>query len=224
MLSITARSRRLTPVRGNLSNKSLASVVPPDLLVKDSEYIETHLVAVPNQIARDFLKVYETVSPWIVPRSAIRVAHDEEFVLFAVTTFKKYSQEFVHKCREQKWIPRDYKFKEGGREAEMKEVDKVSKEERKLWGEVLRIARTNWGEAVMAWIHVLALRVFVETVLRYGLPLSFVCGLVKVTTPNGRRWERRLILCTDNTQTGEEGSYFSRPIIFVPGWKCAWTR
>ena len=155
-------------------------MVPPDIIIKDSEYIETHLVAVPSQLVKEFPKIYETISPWVVPRSAVKVDSDEEFTLFAVTTFKKYGQEFIHKCREQKWTPRDYKFKEGGKEAEAKEVEKVSKEERKLWGEVLRIARTYWGEAVMAWIHVLALRVFVETVLRYGLPLSFVCGLVKV--------------------------------------------
>ena len=116
----------------------------------------------------------------MVPRSAQRIDADDEFTLYAVTTFKKYSQEFVHKCREQKWIPRDFKYKEGGREAEEKEVEKVAKEEKKLWGEALRLGRTGWGEAVMAWVHVLALRVFVETVLRYGLPLAFVCGLVKV--------------------------------------------
>jgi V-type H+-transporting ATPase subunit C len=126
------------------------------------------------------MKHYETLSSWIVPRSAVKVDSDSEFTLYAVTLFKKYAQEFIHKCREQKWTPRDYKFKEGSREEEQKELDKLSKEERKLWGETLRLCRTNWGEAVMAWIHVLTLRVFVETVLRYGLPLSFVCGLVKV--------------------------------------------
>lgn len=115
-----------------------------------------------------------------MPRSAQKIDSDDEFTLFAVTTFKKHSAEFIHKCREQKWTPRDYKFREGGKEDERKELEKATKEERKLWGEVLRVARTNWGEAVMAWVHVLALRVFVETVLRYGLPLSFVCGLIKV--------------------------------------------
>ena len=59
-------------------------------------------------------------------------------------------------------------------------MDKTAKDEKKVWGEALRLGRTAWGEAVMAWVHVLALRVFVETVLRYGLPLSFVCGLVRV--------------------------------------------
>ena len=116
----------------------------------------------------------------VVPRSAQPIDSDDEFTLYAVTTFKKHSQEFIHKCRESKWTPRDYKYKEGGREEEQKEADRVAKDERKVWGEALRLGRAAWGETVMAWMHVLALRVFVETVLRYGLPLSFVCGLVRV--------------------------------------------
>lgn len=171
--------------RGNLATRSLASVVPPSLLVQDSEYLETHLIAVPNVQVKDFLKNYETlIDHWIVPRSATQVDADSEYTLFTVTTFKKYSQEFLHKVREQKWTPRDFKYKEGGNEAEKKELDKTSKEERRLWGETLRLARTSYSEAVEDWIHVLALRVFVETVLRYGLPLSFVCGVAQVSLPS----------------------------------------
>ncbi|MCJ1259897.1 Vacuolar ATP synthase subunit C [Lignoscripta atroalba] len=166
---------------GNLSNKSLTAIVDPSLIIQDSEYLETHLVAVPNQQIKDFLKSYETVSPMIVPRSGLLIDSDEEFTLYAVTTFKKHSQEFIHKCREHRWTPREFERKEGGNEEEKKEIDKVSKDEKKLWGVALRLGRTGWGEAVMAYIHVLALRVFVETVLRYGLPLQFVCGLVQTT-------------------------------------------
>lgn len=121
----------------------------------------------------------------VVPRSAQQIRSDDEFTLYAVTTFKRHSQEFIHKCRESKWTPRDYKYQDGGREAEQQEVERVGKEERKIWGEALRLGRTAWGEAVMAWVHVMALRVFVETVLRYGLPLSFVCGLVQVCAGQG---------------------------------------
>lgn len=116
----------------------------------------------------------------VVPRSSIEVTHDDEFTLYAVTTFKKHSAEFQHKCRENKWTPRDYKYVEGGKEEERKEIERVSKEDRKVWGEALRLGRTGWSESVMIWIHILTLRVFVETVLRYGLPLDFVCGLIKV--------------------------------------------
>ena len=150
------------------------------MLVQSSEYLETHLLAVPNPLNKEFLKGYETVAPMVVPRSAFRLMADDEYTLYAVTSFKKHSLEFIHKCRERRWTPRDYKYVEGGREEEQKEMDRVGRDERKLWGEVLRMARTGWGDAVMVWIHVLALRVFVETVLRYGLPLEYVCGLVKV--------------------------------------------
>lgn len=147
-------------------------------MIQDSEYLETHLVAVPKQLTKDFLKSYETLAPFVVPRSANVIDSDDEYTLYAVTTFKKHGADFVHKCRERKWTPRDFKFREGGKEEERKEMEKVQKDERKVWGEALMLGRTAWGEAVMAWIHVLALRVFVETVLRYGLPLRFVCGLV----------------------------------------------
>lgn len=157
-------------------------VVDPKLLIQDSEYLETHLVAVPNNSKKDFMKSYETLAPMVVPRSATEVASDDEFTLYTVTTFKKHSAEFVHKCRESKWTPRDFKYKEGGREEEKKELEKVGKDERKVWGEALRLGRTGWSESVMIWIHVLTLRTFVETVLRYGLPLDYVSALVKVRT------------------------------------------
>ena len=64
----------------------------------------------------------------IVPRSAIEVDKDDEYSLYAVTTFKKHSHDFIHKCRELKWTPRDFTYREGGREEERKEVDKVGRE------------------------------------------------------------------------------------------------
>ncbi|RDA85996.1 hypothetical protein CP532_4860 [Ophiocordyceps camponoti-leonardi (nom. inval.)] len=176
--NLAAIQRRQT---GNLSTKSLTSVVDPKLLVQDSEYIETHLIAVPKTVGKEFLKTYETLSPMVIPRSAVEIDRDDEFILFAAATFKKHSAEFIQKCREQKWTPRQYEYVEGGREEEQRELDKVTNEERKVCGEALRMGRTGWSESVMVWVHVLTLRVFVEAVLRYGLPLEYVTALVKTT-------------------------------------------
>ncbi|KAL8964531.1 MAG: hypothetical protein Q9183_004390, partial [Haloplaca sp. 2 TL-2023] len=95
--NLTALQRRQT---GNLSNKSLSTLVSPDLIIQNSDYLTTHLIAVPLTITKDFLRSYETLSPMVVPRSAIQIATDDEFALYAVTTFKKHAQDFVHKCRE----------------------------------------------------------------------------------------------------------------------------
>ncbi|EME48718.1 hypothetical protein DOTSEDRAFT_67679 [Dothistroma septosporum NZE10] len=174
---------------GNLSQKSLTSVINPDALLKpdDSEYLQQQLVAVPSQLVKDFLKTYESIAPMVVPRSAQLLAKDDEFQLYVVTVFKKHSADFVHKCREHRWTPRDMKFTDGGREAEEQELRKLEKEERRVWGEALRLGRTGYSDAVMAWIHVLTLRVFVETVLRYGLPLAYVCGLIKTDSKRAKK-------------------------------------
>ncbi|KAH7136595.1 hypothetical protein EDB81DRAFT_802659 [Dactylonectria macrodidyma] len=177
--NLAALQRRQT---GNLATKSLTPIVDPSLLIQDSEYIETHLIVVPANSKKEFIKSYETLAPMVVPRSSVQVAQDDEFVLFAVATFKKHSAEFLQKCREQKWTPRQYKHVQGGREEEQRELDRVTNEERKVCGEALRMGRTGWSESVMIWIHVLTLRVFVEAVLRYGLPLDYVSALVKTTS------------------------------------------
>jgi V-type H+-transporting ATPase subunit C len=184
-------------------------------MVQDSEYLETHLIVVPTNVKKEFLKSYETLSPMVVPRSSIEVTHDDEFTLYAVTTFKKHSAEFLHKCREMKWTPRDYKYVEGGREEEQKEVERVSRDERKVWGEALRLGRTGWSESVMIWVHVLALRVFVETVLRYGLPLDFVCGLIKVSHSTDIDPIRMLISFIDDSKAGQEGKDLPRLHILL---------
>ena len=206
-----------------MSTKSLTPVVDPSLLIQDSEYLETHLVVVPNSAKKDFLRSYETISPMVVPRSSIEVTHDDEFTLYAVTTFKKHSSEFQHKCREMKWTPRDYKYVEGGKEEERKEVERVGRDERKVWGEALRLGRTGWSESVMIWIHVLTLRVFVETVLRYGLPLDFVCALIKVNLSQHHS-SPIYSSVTGKSQASEKGQDLSGLDLFVSWWQRVWAR
>lgn len=170
------------------------------------------------------MRSYETLAPMVVPRSAQFVANDDEFTLYAATTFKKHSAEFVHKARERKWVPRDYKFKEGGKEEEERELKKVEAEEKRVWGETLRLGRTGWSEAVMCLVHVVVLRVFVETVLRYGLPLDFVGVLIKVSRalvlylPVSQMLTR--VTSIDRLQAREESPTRVGRRVFVPGRQC----
>ncbi|TPX17406.1 uncharacterized protein E0L32_003049 [Thyridium curvatum] len=201
--NLAALERKQT---GNLATKSLTPIVDPSLLVQDSEHLETHLIVVPSSAKKDYLKSYETLAPMVVPRSSVQVAQDDEFTLFAVTTFKKHSAEFLQKCREQKWTPRQYKYTAGGKEEEKRELERVTKEERKVWGEALRLGRTGWSESVMVWAHVMALRVFVETVLRYGLPLEFVSALIQTTPKLAKKVKTNL----DSSYSYLGGNAFGR--------------
>ena len=52
--------------------------------------------------------------------------------------------------------------------------------ERELWTELLRLSRTNFSEAFQVLIHLKVVRLFVESVLRYGLPAEYVGVVIKV--------------------------------------------
>merc|ERR1711920_810618 len=43
-----------------------------------------------------------------------------------------------------------------------------------------RWCKTHYGEAFVAWMHIKVIRVFVESVLRYGLPVDSTAVLYKV--------------------------------------------
>ena len=49
--------------------------------------------------------------------------------------------------------------------------------------EVATWCRSSYGEAFSAWVHICAVRLFVESVLRYGLPPKFLGVILE---PNNR--------------------------------------
>ncbi|XP_003462752.1 V-type proton ATPase subunit C 2 isoform X1 [Cavia porcellus] len=57
--------------------------------------------------------------------------------------------------------------------------DRESEGEGQGEGLLLRWLKVNFSEAFIAWIHIKALRVFVESVLRYGLPVNFQAVLLQ---------------------------------------------
>ncbi|MGH0179684.1 UNVERIFIED_CONTAM: hypothetical protein FKN15_002247 [Acipenser sinensis] len=56
-------------------------------------------------------------------------------------------------------------------------------------GPLVRWLKVNFSEGFIAWIHIKALRVFVESVLRYGLPVNFQAMLLQ---PNKKATQKKL--------------------------------
>jgi V-type H+-transporting ATPase subunit C len=46
---------------------------------------------------------------------------------------------------------------------------------------LIHFTQASFSEAFRAWIHLKAIRIFVESVLRYGLPVNFQAFLLKVS-------------------------------------------
>ncbi|KAI8879916.1 ATPase, V1 complex, subunit C [Backusella circina FSU 941] len=158
---------------GNLSVRNLNGIVKKQHCVLNSEFLTTMVVAVPKSLYKHWNNKYETLTEMIVPRSSVMITEDEEYGLFTVTVFQRVIDEFAHKAREEKFIPRDFKYDEDALQTQKRELEEATSTEKEQQAELIRLTKTNFGEIFASWVHIKALRVFVESVLRYGLPPDF---------------------------------------------------
>ena len=102
----------------------------------------------------------------IVPRSSNLVTEDNDHGLFTVTVFNKVIDEFKQHARENKFVVRDFNYDEAEIQAGKSEVEKLELDKKKQYGILIRWLKVNFSEAFVAWIHVKALRVFVESCVK----------------------------------------------------------
>lgn len=141
--------------------------------------MQTVLLAIPKNLVKDFNIKYERLTNMVVPRSATLIASDDEYSLYSIVVFKKVHSDFIQKCRENKYIVREFEYADDLLDKQREELDVADMTEKELWTELLQLSRTNFSEAFQLLVHLKVLRLFVESVLRYGLPASYTGFLVK---------------------------------------------
>eukprot|EP00640_Fibrocapsa_japonica_P001097 CAMPEP_0113942796 /NCGR_PEP_ID=MMETSP1339-20121228/9650_1 /TAXON_ID=94617 /ORGANISM="Fibrocapsa japonica" /LENGTH=432 /DNA_ID=CAMNT_0000947419 /DNA_START=35 /DNA_END=1333 /DNA_ORIENTATION=+ /assembly_acc=CAM_ASM_000762 len=150
---------------------------------------------------REYTARAATMGSPVVPGSSIKIMEDSEFCLYTVTILRGcYEAGFVDGDAEGEFVPGQYKdfiqdFKKAAKEHrftirefsfdENKAVDNKNKSARldmevdQLHTGIIRWCRAHFGEALVAWLHVKAIRLFVEAVLRYGLPVDYTSAVIK---------------------------------------------
>ncbi|POW02534.1 hypothetical protein PSHT_12063 [Puccinia striiformis] len=173
---------------GNLSVKSLADVVTQENFVSsDSEFLDTLLVAVPNNHVKEWNNSYERLTPLVVPRSSTKITHDEDYTLFNVTVFKKIKEEYSQKCREKKFIVRDFVYDQSEIEKSRTQQKEFEQHEKELWSELLRLSRINFSETFQVIVHLKVIQTYIESLLRYGLPAHYCTIVIKPEPKNMKK-------------------------------------
>ena len=182
---------------GSLAVKSLAGIVRREHVPSaGSEFLKTVFVAVPKTMDREFVSTYERLNDMVVPRSALLIASDDEYHLYSTVVFQKVEQDYLARLRECKFVPREFAFDEQLLAEERKTVSDMGATAKEQWTVLVRLCKSNFSEMFASWIHVKAMRVFVEAVLRYGLPPDFSAFLVEVPHKRERKVRDSLIrLC-----------------------------
>jgi len=135
----------------------------------------------------------------VVPGSAQLVKSDDESILYAVTilkgeyeagyyegnefhagSFKEFEPELAIACREKRFVLRSFKWDPSQATKSAMAREQLQVEVDGMKNALMRWCKTHFGDAFVAWMHIKAIRVFVESVLRYGLPVDFTSVLYKV--------------------------------------------
>ncbi|GAV49396.1 hypothetical protein ZYGR_0P00390 [Zygosaccharomyces rouxii] len=169
---------------GDLSIRSLHDIVKPEHFILNSEYLTTVLIAVPKSLKSNFEKTYETLAKNVVPGSAGIISQDSEYILYNVHLFKKSVQDFNAAAREKKFTPREFDYSEELIDQLKQEHDSAAHLEQSLRSQLVRLAKAAYADSFINWFHTKALRVFVESVLRYGLPPDFNTKIIAVPPKN----------------------------------------
>lgn len=164
---------------GSLLTRSLNGVVERKDVVQGSEHLQTLFVAVPVTSSKDWQAKYESLTDMVVPRSSRMIAEDQEFQLWSVTVFKRVVDDFKNASREHKFIVRDYVYDPEANIKSENEKKEMEAELKKQWSRLVQWGKTYFSETFTSWIHIKAVRLFVESVLRYGLPANFQGALLE---------------------------------------------
>ncbi|XP_046662378.1 V-type proton ATPase subunit C [Homalodisca vitripennis] len=203
---------------GSLLTRNLADLVKKEHFILDSEYLTTLLVVVPKSNFNDWNQVYEKLTDMIVPRSSQLVSQDNDYGLFTVTLFKKVVDEFKLHAREKKFVVREFTYNEEELAAGKNEITKLVTDKKKQFGPLVRWLKVNFSECFCAWIHIKALRVFVESVLRYGLPVNFQAMLLHPNKKNTKKLRDVLHqLYGHLDSSAQQGSQAAHDSVDIPG-------
>ncbi|XP_004686495.1 PREDICTED: V-type proton ATPase subunit C 2 isoform X1 [Condylura cristata] len=193
---------------GNLFTRTLSDIVSKDDFVLDSEYLVTLLVVVPKcpagargEQTRLHRLIAEDSEGGLFTVTLFRKVIDDfkskaKENKFTVREFYYDEKEIKREREEVSRLLSDKKQQYAGlRLAASAGSRRLSSAQASpclgagrraagsrlspLQGPLLRWLKVNFSEAFIAWIHVKALRVFVESVLRYGLPVNFQAVLLR---------------------------------------------
>lgn len=161
----------------------------PTKATKNPIYVSTRnmktvLVVMKKSMESDFVKNYMVDSDFVVPGSVQALESDNEFACYAVTILGVNLDDYKAKTREHGWHVREFTYNPNLREDLEKESEETVRSYLSESEKFKTHLEATFSHVATVWIHVRALRVFVESVLLYGIGANYKTFLIEASTKN----------------------------------------
>jgi len=191
----------------NLNVRDLTDVINIDDII-ESDFLTTLFVVINKNQEKEWEAIYDTfdnapeedaknpkpvqveqsasserranIIKFVVPGSSKKIYQEGDQSVYSVTMLKLFKADFVRKVQKYKFTVRDVKIDlqnpVSGKENHQRMKSELSDQQ----GKLLMWCKTNFAEVFTIWTHLKALRVHVESILRFGLPPRNVAAIVEL--------------------------------------------
>ncbi|KAG6947555.1 hypothetical protein JG687_00016028 [Phytophthora cactorum] len=140
---------------------------------------------------------------------------------FEPGTTVDYIEDFKTRAKEKRFMVREFNFDPTSHASNEEAIAELEVEVDRLWSALIRWCKAHFGETFIAWMHIKMVRVFVESVLRYGLPVNFVVAMYKPHSGKDKKLRAVLSKKYAHLQPAqfsglEEGSSGSSQVEYYP--------
>jgi V-type H+-transporting ATPase subunit C len=169
-------------------------------------------------------KLHNAECRCVVPDSQKFLTKDSEFSLFRVYLLKRGYQWFKYCAMKHGYAVRDFSVDELDAENEEKALLELKKKESSQKKRLKLFCKNTFSEAFAHWVHLKIIRAFVESVLRFGLPVDFSISVVrppkgsekKLLTVLEQKYKHLLDSIFQSKQSEDEIDYSQRMADFYP--------
>jgi len=183
-------------LQANLAIRDLTDLVDVDDII-DSEFLITLFIVCTKHQEKEWEAVYESFSSdpdsapskdsggrpsvieYVVPGSSRRVAEEGDQCLLTVTLLKRFKELFKQEAVKYHVTVREVKIDKENYKSGKEKYQEMKKEMKEKQNKLFQWCQTNFTEVFTAWAHLKALRVHVESILRFGLPPEYVAAVIK---------------------------------------------
>lgn len=206
---------------GSLLTRNLAPLVKEDDFVISSEYLVTVCVVVPKSNYKEWEGSYWKLADFVVPGSSKRLLEDGEMGLYTVTMFRKTLESFKNNARDKKFTVREFQYNKEKIKSSAAEIDNLRKAKNKAYVPLIKWLKGNFSEVFVNWVHIKALRLFTESVLRYGLPATFMTAMLEPNKKSEKKLRDKLHVLYGNLDTNaadpQSEQFGDIPGVYVSG-------
>ncbi|KAK2195270.1 bifunctional Vacuolar ATP synthase subunit C superfamily/ATPase [Babesia duncani] len=165
--------------------RDLVYIITPEVIQEPSDFIESeHLTTIIVYVSvgsdADFLRRYMQFAPNIVPLSAKKLPIDlKSYSLYRVVMFKTSVEAFLKQCEANAIVAKQFIYKPEVYQSILEERSKLEVEANRQEVLLSRIFRVAYSDLFICWIHLKIMRVYCESILRFGIGSAFSCFFIR---------------------------------------------